>query len=110
MTDDAAAAGSRPTPPDFWVHRAGDHVAVAITDIVPGQAHGCVLADDRDLTAEVQAPIPLGHKFALVALNAGDQVLEYGVPVAVTTQPISAGEHVHTHNVRSARWQRSVAT
>lgn len=95
--------------PQFLAHRPGDHVAVAVKDISPGTAHGCVLDGDTDMTVEVRDAIPLGHKIALVDLVEGADVIEYGVKVAVTSAPISIGEYVHTHNVRSARWQSSIA-
>lgn len=97
-------------PPQFLVHRAGDHVAVAVTDIEPGHVRGAVLADDSDATADVHDRVPLGHKFALVDLAEGAAVIEYGVQIGIAAQPIAGGDYVHTHNLRSARWQRSTAS
>lgn len=105
MTDDTNGAG----PPQFLAHRLGDHVAVAVQDIPAGTARGCVLDADTDLTVEVREAVPLGHKIALADLAEGDDVIEYGVRVAIASAPISVGDYVHTHNVRSARWQSSVA-
>jgi (2R)-sulfolactate sulfo-lyase subunit alpha len=34
-------------------------------------------------------------------------VIEYGTRVALARHQIRAGQHVHVHNVRSARWERS---
>ncbi|MGI8869556.1 MAG: UxaA family hydrolase, partial [Mycobacteriales bacterium] len=81
----------------------------AVRDLTPGPVRGAVLADNSDVSAEVLDEVPLGHKFALRDLGAGTPVIEYSVQVAVTTAPIKAGNYVHTHNVRSARWQNSVA-
>ncbi len=47
-------------------------------------------------------PIPLGHKIARWAIAAGEAVLKYGAPIGIATLDIAAGEHVHTHNVKSA--------
>jgi altronate hydrolase len=58
---------------------SGDDVAVIVTDDRPG--------------------IPRGHKVALHDLAAGDEVHKYGQLIGVATQPIRAGEHVHTHNL-----------
>lgn len=96
-------------PPGFLAHREGDSVAVAVTDLPAGAASGGYLHGGRDLSAELLEPIPLGHKFALTDLAEGDEVIEYGLRVAVATKSIRKGEHVHVHNVRSARWQSSVA-
>lgn len=95
--------------PQFLVHKDGDHVAVTVRDLTPGVAHGFVLASDRSLTVEVKDSVPLGHKFALTELSEGDAVIEYGIQVGLATSAIGVGQYVHTHNVRSARWQRSVA-
>lgn len=103
MADDRAAVR-----PQFLAHRAGDHVAVAVQDLAPGRAHGFVLSDDRELTVDVLDEVPLGHKIALVDLTDGAELIEYGVRVGIAITNISAGQHVHTHNVRSARWQSSV--
>jgi (2R)-sulfolactate sulfo-lyase subunit alpha len=43
-----------------------------------------------------------------VDLAADAEVIEYGVRVALARQPIKAGQLVHVHNVRSARWQNSI--
>jgi len=101
MTDYAA--------PQFLVHEPGDVVAVAVEEIEPGLARGAVLASDEDFTAEVREHIPLGHKFALSDLAENAPVIEYGVQIGVATSAIAQGAYVHTHNVRSARWQNSVA-
>jgi (2R)-sulfolactate sulfo-lyase subunit alpha len=62
---------------------------------------------DEGLT--VLEHVPLGHKVALADLVAEERVIEYGVQIAVTRVPIGRGQLVHTHNIRSARWQNSVA-
>ena len=45
--------------------------------------------------------IPLGHKLARHALNAGDKVIRYGAPIGSVTRPVAIGEHLHTHNLES---------
>ena len=47
--------------------------------------------------------VPLGHKLALADIAAGQEIIEYGQPVGVATRDIGRGDHVHVHNVRSAR-------
>jgi (2R)-sulfolactate sulfo-lyase subunit alpha len=82
---------------------------VATRELPPGPATGSFLVGSDVLRIEIAEPIPLGHKFALAAIAEGDDVLEYGVRIGVATRPIGTGEHVHVHNLRSARWHRSVA-
>jgi (2R)-sulfolactate sulfo-lyase subunit alpha len=103
-------ASSPALTPGFLAHREGDSVAVAVTDLPVGTAEGGYLHGSRALTAALLEPIPLGHKFALQDLAEGDEVIEYGLRIAITTKPVRAGEHVHVHNVRSARWHNSVAS
>ncbi len=82
-------------------------MAVAVHDVAPGFARAVHMDSDRELAVEVVEPVPLGHKVALVDLGAGAEVLEYGVRVAITREPIERGRLVHVHNVRSARWESS---
>jgi (2R)-sulfolactate sulfo-lyase subunit alpha len=95
--------------PSFLAHKQGDHVAVAVKDVVPGSAEVGFLDGTASVTVEVSAEIPLGHKVALQDVSAGQDVIEYGVRTAIASADITTGDYVHIHNVRSARWQNSVA-
>src|SRR5262245_20602282 len=103
-------------PPDFLVHRAGDSVAVAVRGLSPGTVRGGYLSGGEPggeagwVTVQLAEPVPLGRKFALREIPRGGDVIEYGVRVAIATSDIAAGQHAHVHNLRSARWQRSVAS
>src|SRR5438105_10896475 len=93
------------TAPKFLIHHEGDDVAVAVQDVEPGEGEAVYIDSDRAVTIQVTEAIPLGHKVALVDLGEGEEVIEYGVRIGLTRQPIKVGQHVHVHNVRSARWQ-----
>ncbi len=112
MGQTSEAADSRtqapPTAPAFLAHNEGDMVAVAVQDVSPGERTVVYMDSDREVGIEVSEEIPLGHKVALRDLAEGVEVIEYGVRVALTRLPIKAGQLVHTHNVRSARWQNSI--
>ena len=97
------------TAPDFLVHREGDSVGVAVRDLTPGTVRGGYLAAEGSVEVQLLDPVPLGHKLALVDIADGADVVEYSVRVAHASQAIGVGRHVHVHNVRSARWQTSVA-
>ena len=43
-----------------------------------------------------------GHKYALCDIEKGSQVIKYGFPIGVATDNIKAGEHVHSHNLKTA--------
>lgn len=96
-----------PTAPAFLAHNEGDMVAVAVQDVSPGTRTVVFMDSDRQAEIDVTEEVPLGHKVALVDLAEGADVIEYGVRVALVRQPISVGQLVHVHNVRSARWQNS---
>ncbi|MBO4888357.1 MAG: altronate dehydratase [Firmicutes bacterium] len=42
-----------------------------------------------------------GHKYAVRDIRQGEEVIKYGFPIGAATQDIAAGEHVHTHNLKS---------
>ncbi len=50
--------------------------------------------------------IPAGHKAALTDIPAGAAVVKYGYPIGIAKTDISAGEHVHCHNLCSALTRR----
>jgi altronate hydrolase len=47
----------------------------------------------------VRVDVPKGHKIAIRAVKAGDDVLKYGWPIGRAVVDIAVGDHVHVHNV-----------
>lgn len=94
--------------PQFLIHNEGDHVAVAVQDVEPGEGQAVYMDSDRSMIIQAREPIPLGHKVALVDLGEGVEVIEYGERIGLTRQAIKVGQLVHVHNIRSARWQNSM--
>lgn len=95
--------------PAFLVHHRGDHVGVAVADLSPGHVRGETLDDQTAIEIDLVEPIPLGHKLALKDLSADSELIEYGLCIGIVSADIAQGQHVHVHNVRSARWQNSIA-
>ena len=95
--------------PSFLAHKDGDFVAVAVRDVGRGDDVVGYLDGTPSVEVEVNAEIPLGHKVALRDVAEGADVIEYGVRTALASADITRGDYVHIHNVRSARWQNSVA-
>lgn len=95
--------------PGFLAHHEGDDVAVAVRDLTPGTVEGGYLRGPASISLELLHEVPLGHKLALVDIEPGQDVIEYGLRVGVATEKITRGSYVHIHNLRSARWQNSVA-
>lgn len=88
----------------FLVHAKEDHVGVAVEDIRAGEAvEGVCLEDDSTVTVKAIQEIPLGHKVSLTSLTEGAPVIKYGEPIGMASATIKPGEHVHVHNLKSAR-------
>ena len=86
-------------------HNRGDHVAVAVAEIAPDEEIVVVyLDDDGEERLRANAAVPYGHKVALRELAAHEPVIEYSTQVGVARAPIAAGDYVHTHNIKTARW------
>lgn len=97
------------TPPQFLLHHDGDNVAVAMTDLQPGILHGRSVKEGTESEAVLNHAIPLGHKFALTDLAEGDSIIKYGTKVGLASAAIKKGDYIHTHNMRSYRWEASRA-
>lgn len=83
-------------PKALRVH-AIDNVAVALAD-TPAGASIALGAE----TVSVRMPIPAGHKFALKNIEEGGRIIKYGAPIGTASASITAGEHVHSHNLKTA--------
>ena len=75
---------------------ATDNVAVATVDFPAGTA---APLDDAEIML-VNA-IPMGHKAAVTGIATGEKIVKYGCPIGSAVRAIRAGEHVHTHNIKS---------
>jgi (2R)-sulfolactate sulfo-lyase subunit alpha len=96
--------GDRPVI-QFLVHDTHDTVAVAVVDVKAGESlEGRDLSNNGKLSAKSLNDIPLGHKIALKDFKVGDAVIKYGCDIGKVVKPIKAGEHVHTHNLKTKRW------
>jgi len=73
-----------------------DNVAVALKDLPEGTL---VTVNDTDLT--LNEDIGRGHKFALDALEQGQQVIKYGYSIGYTLAATKKGDWIHTHNLKT---------
>lgn len=74
-----------------------DDVAVALEPLPSGAE---LVVGGRSIT--LCQDIPAGHKFALHAILAGAEVKRYRAPIGRAVAAIEAGDHVHSHNLRTA--------
>lgn len=87
------------------VHQPGDDVAIAVSPIATGEKVTIAYLDAEEMeTITARSDVPYGHKIAVRDRSAGDSVTEYGTQIGVAVADIVAGECVHTHNLKSARW------
>ena len=49
----------------------------------------------------VEVRIEDGHKYACRDIRQGENVIKYGQPIGHATRDIAAGEHVHSHNLKT---------
>jgi hypothetical protein len=88
------------------VHSA-DNVAVAMRSLKAGNIAVRIGQTVQPLT--LTEPVGIGHKIALRAIAEGEEVKKYGEIIGVATKPITAGTHVHVHNIKSRRAQTNRA-
>ena len=89
----------------FWVHHGRDDVGVAVADISKGEeVVGAFMDSGKETTVTSRSDVPLGHKIALKEIKKGQKVIEYNTVIGGATKNIRAGDHVHTHNLKTLRW------
>ena len=81
---------------EFIKINAADNVAVALRDYTKGET---LHVDGTDVT--LAEDIARGHKFTLVALDAGAPVIKYGFPIGYTKEAVAKGCHIHVHNLKT---------
>src|SRR5690606_2810469 len=82
---------------DKFLHISpADNVDVAIEPIDAG-----ALITVNESTIRLLNAIETGHKFELRNLQQSEDVVKYGYPIGHALESIKAGEHVHTHNLKT---------
>ncbi|TCK32672.1 altronate hydrolase [Paraburkholderia sp. BL8N3] len=79
-----------------------DDVVIALEQLVSG-----TVLDKEAVT--VSGLIPPGHKVATRDIGQGEAVHRYGQVIGFASQPIRAGQHVHTHNLAMGDFARDYA-
>ena len=75
---------------------ADDNVAIACLTLAKGD-----IVEVDGLKIETLGQIPVGHKMAIRMLSVGEKIIKWGVPVGSVTLTTRAGDHMHTHNIKS---------
>jgi altronate hydrolase len=87
--------------PNAWLlAHPDDSVAIALRTLEAGiEVQGVLLREN----------IPAGHKFALHPIAVDESIFKLGHPIGVACAAISAGSHVHDHNLAfSGQADRSI--
>ncbi|WP_170545926.1 UxaA family hydrolase [Ruegeria arenilitoris] len=79
-----------------------DNVVIALRDLHAGdQPFG--------LTSPLTGPVHRGHKIAIDAIAAGENVIRYGQIIGQAKNDIKPGDHVHVHNLGMGAHQQDYA-
>jgi hypothetical protein len=84
------------TDPRLLRLHSTDNVLTVISPLEPGTE--IEISGERIVVA---TRLPLGHKVAAHPIAAAEKVVKYGAPIGSATCPITTGEHVHLHNLKS---------
>lgn len=78
----------------------GDTVVTVIEAMSPGDEIRYI--DNGEMkTIKATSDIPIYHKAAVKAVQAGERVYKYCEIIGVAKKDIEVGEHVHTQNIKS---------
>ncbi len=87
------------------MHEPDDDVGVAVEDLQAGTEVGAVTLEGQPVgTIKLVENVPLGHKVAMRDIPRDKKVVEYGRPIGQASQAAACGAHVHTHNLKTMRW------
>ena len=75
-----------------------DNVFTCTTAIKKGDSLEC-----EGIKISAANDIPVYHKIARTFVAKGSEVYKYGEVIGIASSDIQPGEHVHVHNVESAR-------
>ncbi len=90
----------------FIVHDENDSVGVITVEDLKANDNltGWIMDQDKLMDIKINQDIPIGHKVAIRGLKIDSTVIKYGTDIGRTIADISAGDHLHVHNVKTKRW------
>lgn len=86
-----------------------DDVAIMKTHVPAGTRVQLDSKDNGPVHVVVHRLVPSGHKLALHDIPQGAPIRRYGQVIGFASQPIPAGEHVHSHNLDVQDFARDYA-
>jgi len=88
--------------------KEGDNVATALRALEGGEEASVGVGDTTVPITLVDA-VEFGHKFAIVDIPAGTDILKYGEVIGRATADIPRGGHAHVQNIESLRGRGDLA-
>lgn len=80
-----------------------DNVATIFKEVKAGEMVQVKDPQGNESMIKANQDIPYGHKIALAPIEIGEAILKYGEALGNATAKIEVGDHVHVHNLNSAR-------
>ncbi len=87
--------------PRAIVLNRSDNVATLIDRAEAGER--CALQGEAAGEVVLRQAVPFGHKVCVRDTPAGGDIVKYGHVIGKAAKDLAVGEHVHVHNVDSAR-------
>lgn len=87
--------------PRAIVLNESDNLATLIDPGVAGDV--CRLQGEAGGEVRLLQDIPFGHKVCIVDTPKDANILKYGQVIGRASQAVKTGEHMHVHNIESAR-------
>ncbi|MBP0619625.1 UxaA family hydrolase [Cupriavidus consociatus] len=87
--------------PRAIVLNPADNVATLLDAGNAGEA--CLLEGERAGRLVLLQDVPFGHKICIADTEAGATIVKYGQVIGRASHAARAGEHMHVHNIESAR-------
>ncbi len=87
--------------PRAIVLERSDNVATLIDAGRAGER--CTLQGEAEGSVSLLQDVPFGHKVCVRDTAAGSDIVKYGQVIGRASAALRVGEHVHVHNVESAR-------
>lgn len=86
-------------------HQPEDPVGIAIYAAQKGdELEVKDVSTQETFPIHVREEIPVFHKIALMDMEKGSDVMEYGQIIGEATENIARGQYVHVHNIRTRKW------
>jgi altronate dehydratase small subunit len=84
------------------VMNSKDNIATTLEDLTKGEDVKVEIKGDLK-NIKINDDIPFGHKFSIVEIKKGSDVVKYGEVIGMASEDIKKGDYVHVHNLESKR-------